>query len=341
MSEPKSPWARPDGVDGADGWSPSPSPSATGGAGTPVGASRPVAGAGTPVGGAGNASAGAVGWAARPADPSRYRTGPVTRPSASPPSDPGDEQPPADPARRQRRLMLLFGGAAAGVFVIGLVVVLTLVLTGHAPSRRTLTAPPDNRPPLAKLCPPPSGAPASGAPVPPPPPGPRTVDPDAGISYRAYGAPWQPWRQVWGKGTLGVVYRIGQDFVTEAYDGTGYYASILSGSVPTATNDALTLDLKCTGRQVAADVQAEYYPQPNTKDVIRDELTTLGGRPAWVSVFRLHFSVPDLKAKDELVGVALIDVGRPNAAVLYVSIPGTHRQYDYVVDDVVASVRPT
>jgi hypothetical protein len=24
-----------------------------------------------------------------------------------------------------------------------------------------------------------------------------------------------------------------------------------------------------------------------------------------------------------------------------VSIPGTHRQYDYVVDDVLASVRPT
>jgi hypothetical protein len=33
-------------------------------------------------------------------------------------------------------------------------------------------------------------------------------------------------------------------------------------------------------------------------------------------------------------------VGRPTAAVLYVSIPGTHHQFDWVVDDVLASVRP-
>ena len=55
--------------------------------------------------------------------------------------------------------------------------------------------------------------------------------------------------------------------------------------------------------------------------------------------FRLHFNEPGCKAKDELVAVALIDVGRPKAAVLYVSIPDTHRQWDYVVDDALASVR--
>jgi hypothetical protein len=38
--------------------------------------------------------------------------------------------------------------------------------------------------------------------------------------------------------------------------------------------------------------------------------------------------------------VVLIDIGRPEAAILYVSIPGTHRQYDPVVDEVVNSVRP-
>ena len=38
--------------------------------------------------------------------------------------------------------------------------------------------------------------------------------------------------------------------------------------------------------------------------------------------------------------MAVIDVGKPTAAVLYVSIPGTHKQFDYVIDDVLASVRP-
>ena len=76
-------------------------------------------------------------------------------------------------------------------------------------------------------------------------------------------------------------------------------------------------------------------------DPLRDEKTTLGGRPAWVSEFRLHFSSPGLSAKDELSAVAVIDVGKPTAAVLYVSIPGTHKQFDYVIDEVLKSVRPT
>ncbi|WP_426635217.1 hypothetical protein [Planosporangium sp. 12N6] len=240
-----------------------------------------------------------------------------------------------------------FGGAAIGVVAVGVVVVLAMVLTGGgSPFGRRLAGPSDTRPDLAKLCPPPSGDTASGAPAPPPPPGPRTTDSNSGISYAAFGDPWLPWRDVWTKGTLGVSYQTGQYFVTETYvDHNGshntYLASILSGSVPAATNDSLSLDLECTGRQVAADVRAEYYPQPNRADMIRDEQTTLGGRPAWVTTFRMHFHEKGLKATDELVGVALVDVGRPRAAVLYVSIPGTHRDYDSVVDTVLNSVRPT
>src|SRR6266545_1529492 len=143
-------------------------------------------------------------------------------------------------------------------------------------------------------------------------------------------------------GTLHVVYRVGQHFITEPgpYK-RGYHASILSGSVPAAANDALVLDLKCTGHQVAADVRAEYYFQPTTIEMMRDEQTMLGGRPAWVTKFRLHFKQAGLMATDELVGLALIDVGRPNAAIIYISVPGTHRQFDYVVDQVLDSVRPT
>lgn len=243
--------------------------------------------------------------------------------------------------------MLWFGGAAGAVLVVGLVVVLVMLVNGSLghgsrPFSGAPTAPRDDRPPLARLCPPPSRA---AAPIPgeaqPAPTGSRTVDQEAGISYRAYGAPWQPWPLLWRGGTLGIPYAVGQHFVTEQYSGGDYHASILSAAVPATVNDSLVIDLACTGRQVAADVRAEYYPQPNQMDLMRDEFTTLGGRPAWVSKFRLHFHQEDLEATDELVAVALIDVGRPTAAVLYVSIPGTHRQWDWVVDDVLASVRPT
>jgi hypothetical protein len=59
-----------------------------------------------------------------------------------------------------------------------------------------------------------------------------------------------------------------------------------------------------------------------------------------VTKFRLHFNKSDLRAKSELVGIALINVGRPEVAVVYVSIPETHRQWDRAVDEVFDSVRP-
>jgi hypothetical protein len=241
--------------------------------------------------------------------------------------------------------MLIFGGFAGAILALGLTIILIVVLSSAGdPFGTRASAPTDVRPPLAQACPAPTVAPSDGPAVPPsaqpPATGARTVDPDAGISYKAYGPPWIPWDEVWRAGTLEVPYRVGQHFVTETYARGEYHASILSAAVPAADNDAVTLNLECVGRQVAADVRAEYYPQPNTMDPLRDELTTLGGRPAWVSKFRLHFNEPGLTAKDELSAVAIIDVGKPTVAVLYVSVPGTHKQFDYVVDEVLASVRP-
>ena len=272
-------------------------------------------------------------------------TAPGMPPVKPPPPDTPPERPGPDGPRRRRRQMLIFGGIAAGILAIGLAIILIVVLSSDGdPFGSQASAPTDVRPPLAQACPAPTTIPsenpsttpsnapsASGA---------RTVDAESGISYRAYGAPWESWNEVWRAGTLEVPYKVGQHFVTEQYSGGLYHASILSAAVPAADNDAVTLDLECVGRQVVADVRAEYYPQPNTLEPLRDALTTLGGRPAYVSKFRLHFSAPGLQAKDELSAVAIIDVGKPTAAVLYVSIPGTHKQYDYVIDDVLASVRP-
>ena len=264
-----------------------------------------------------------------------------------PPLPPVDEpSPPGSGGQGPRRQLLIFGGIAAAILVVGLVITAGLVFSGSSnPLRDRAEAPTDVRPPLAQACPAPTVVPQDSAPVRPAPvpsakAGARTVDEEAGISYAAYGAPWEAWNTVWRAGTLEVPYTRGQHFVTEQYPGGSYHASILSAAVPAADNDAVSLDLKCVGRQVAADVRAEYYPQPNRMDPIRDELTDLGGRPAWVAQFRLHFTQKGLRATDELAAVAVIDVGKPTAAVLYVSIPGTHRQFDKVVDDVLSSVRP-
>ena len=274
-----------------------------------------------------------------------WGSGMVTSPGVPPLQPPPEVPPGLDGPQRRRRQMLIFGGIAGGILALGLTIILIVVLSSDGnPFGDRASAPTDVRPPLAQACPAPTTIPSSGPstapPTSPPATGARTVDNDAGISYRAYGPPWEPWEEQWNAGTLRVPYKVGQHFVTETYAEGTYHASILSAAVPAADNDAVTLNLECVGRQVAADVRASYYPQPNTLESLRDELTTLGGRPAYVSEFRLHFNEPGLRAKDELSAVAIIDVGKPTAAVLYVSIPGTHKQYDYVVEEVLSSVRP-
>jgi hypothetical protein len=283
------------------------------------------------------------------------RSGNVTRSMVAPPPPPPDvifggrDDDDDDPIKRNQRIMRWLGGGAIGVVALGLVVVLVLITTGHTPGNglfgNKADAPSDTRPELAKRCPPPSDtADQPNQPAPPPPAGARTVDDEAGISYTSYGAPWSPWDAAWvDRGDLKVTYRIGQHFVTEhAYDGySDYQATILSGHVPAAVNDGLELDLNCIGHQVAADVRLSFYPANNQQEMISDGPVTLGGRPAWKLKFRLHFSTPGLKAKSELVSIALIDVGRPEAAILYVSIPETHHQFDYITDDALSSVRPT
>jgi len=280
----------------------------------------------------------------RPGD--RFASGMVTAPPGPPVTPPSaPPQPPRpDGPRRRRRQLQIFAGVAGGIVAIGLTVILVLAFSGDTGVFRSkASAPTDVRPPLAQACPEPTSSP-SAPPTQkpsalPPATGARTIDKEAGISYKAYGAPWVPWDAVWRAGTLEVPYKTGQHFVTETYGGGGYHASILSAAVPAADNDAMTFNLECVGQQVAADVRASYYPQPNTLERIKDGLTTVGGRPAYLSEFRLHFHAFGLTATDELSAVAIIDVGKPSAAVLYVSIPGTHKQWDYVVDEVMQSVR--
>jgi len=264
-------------------------------------------------------------------------------PEADEPSEPEVPDPVTVPTAGDDRRMLMWFGIAGGVIaIIGLVVVIAMNVTTGLPGARPPQpdGPQESLPPLAAACPPPT-EPAPDGNDAPPYDGPVTVDTTSGIAYRAFEDPWMAWHQNWTSGELQVSYQVGQYFVTEQYSGGQYLASILSGSVPAAVNDGTDLDLKCVSEQVAADVRDNYYPQPNQMETIRDEAITLGGRPAWIREFRLTFEQDGLNATDELVGIALIDVGRAEAAVLYVSIPGSHSEYDYVVNEVMESVRPT
>jgi len=294
----------------------------------------------------------------RAAEPPRaapgYRSGRVSGigvpPIVPPPSWPsgggGDDDD--DPVKRNKRILRMLSAGAVAIVAIGLVVILVALMTGNATTPGGLfdnkaKGPSDTRPELARRCPPPTippEAPPGGAEVPA---GPRISDEEAGISYKEYGDPWQPWDQNWvDRGDLRVTYKIGQHVVTERnYNGSSdYHATILSGHVPATVNDGSVLDLKCAGDQIAADVRISFYPENNQLEQISAKDLTLGGRPGRLIKFRLHFSQPGLKAKSELVSIALVDLGKPEAAILYVSIPDTHRQFDAIADEAPESIRP-
>ncbi|MFG1928277.1 hypothetical protein [Cryptosporangium sp. NPDC048952] len=303
--------------------------------------------------GSGNANGGADSPWARPTTGSEppvtwsvpttptYQRPTYQRPAAAP--DVVGRQ--AAPPRPQLAKWLIGGGA---VLVLGLVAVLVLASTGVFRSDNpSLFGPfagedPDaSKPPLAQLCPPASENPPPGGTEPEPVEGPRITDRDAGISYLRLDDPWRMWdRGPWGQGTLGVGFQRGYYFVTETYSAGDYLASVLSGKVPATVGDSLSLNLPCAGRQVAEDVRRAYYPQPNVKDQTRDEQVIVGGRPAWVSTFHLTFEANGLDARGEQVAVVLVDVGRPDAAVLYISIPDTHKQYNPQIDRIIASIQP-
>jgi hypothetical protein len=246
-------------------------------------------------------------------------------------------------------------GWQVGGPVVGLVLILVLVaalnggrrgddgqLAVATPSASS-PAPSDDTPPLARLCP--AGrttAPPSAVPSEPAPAGPRLTDAQAGISYLKGGAPWQPWDRLWGGGVLGVVYRTGYFFVTQHnVGGTGddYLATVLSGSVPATVGDALHPDMACVAHQVVEDVRRSFYPDPNTREVREDRPVVVDGHPGYLVTFHLSFDVPGYDAKGELASVLVVDVGTPRVAVLYQSIPDTHRRFDPMIDRVVASVR--
>jgi hypothetical protein len=260
--------------------------------------------------------------------------------------DDPDEGGPPPTAPSSSRTLLWFGVAAGGALVAGVVVILVLVTTGFfGGSTRSGVGPfgalpaEPSRPPLARLCPPPSDTAPAGESVPVP-EGPRVTDVDAGISYTQLGAPWKPWdRGTWKDGTLGVEFKQGYYIVTETYSEGQYLASVISGKVPATVGDSLSLDLECAGRQVAEDVRNSYYPRPNEKEQTRNERITVGGRPAWVSTFHLTFQATGLQARGETVAVVLVDVGRPDAGVLYISIPDTHQQLKPEIDKIIASIR--
>ena len=236
---------------------------------------------------------------------------------AAPPDGPWA---PTRPARSRRTPLIV--GVGAGVLALVLVLVLVGLSTGGS-----------------------GGAAGTAAALPTTPPGStfapgtvRIVDPDAGISYPFLGNGWYEYDQTAPQETATVA---GQYFITQRTlpdSGGEFIAQCTSGPVVDAYGWAGTASLETTTRTLADSVRGNYYPGPNERSVRRSEARTVDGAQAWLYEFDLTWDIPGYDASGERAALLLIDVGRPQPALLYLSIPNTHAELYGVIDRVLDDV---
>jgi uncharacterized protein DUF2510 len=238
---------------------------------------------------------------------------------------PGPAQPAAEPwtpvqRARSRRTPLVVG---VGVLAVVFLLLVVGVLAGA--SGRS-----DPGTPVARTTPPggPTFAPGTV----------RIVDPDAGISYPFLGDGWYEYDQDPPEETATVA---GQYFVTQQTlpDTAGeFIAQCTSGPVVNRYGWTGAASLESTVHVIADSVRGNYYPGPNERTVRRSQAMTVDGAPAWVYEFDLAWKVPGYDASGERAALLLIDVGRPQPALLYLSIPNTHAELYGVIDRVLGDV---
>ncbi|MGY1670226.1 DUF2510 domain-containing protein [Geodermatophilus sp. SYSU D00710] len=230
----------------------------------------------------------------------------------------GWEPGPASPPRSRARTAWWVAG---GVLAVVAVVVVALVV-GLSGSRTPVADPPPVDPPAGTTFPPGTV---------------RIIDEEAGISYPFLGNGWFEY-------DLGIMPETrtiaGQYFTTqEAVPGGGdFIAQCTSGPVADGYGWTGPGSEQATVTALADSVRAAYYPFPNEREVLRDEALTVDGRNAHLVEFQLTWDVEGYDSTGERAAVLVVDVGRPDPALLYVSIPNTHAELYGVIDRVVDDI---
>jgi hypothetical protein len=165
----------------------------------------------------------------------------------------------------------------------------------------------------------------------------QIIDEESGISYPFLGDGWYEFDLAMQAEVTAIA---GQYFTTQDLtpQGTTFIAQCTSGPLADGLGWTGPATLQTTTQTVADSVRFNYYPRPNERRVLRDEARTVDGHAAHLYEFQLTWDVPGYDASGERAALLLIDVGRPAAALLYISIPNTHAELYGVIDRVVGAV---
>ncbi|HEY1176709.1 MAG TPA: hypothetical protein VGF17_11170 [Phytomonospora sp.] len=182
---------------------------------------------------------------------------------------------------------------------------------------------------------------ATGEPLTGDPGGEVTADPEAGVSYRAFGDPWQPFDLRWSTPELQLTFDGGQMLLAETGDdGTQNWAVVSSTRMPNVVGDAVVDDLGCLGALVVADIIAMtgYRDGAAGTDVVEQGDRVVDGRAAWLNITRYKVIDDRFESKSELQGTLLVDTDQ-GVGVVYVTVPDARGDLDGVLQEVFGSVK--
>jgi hypothetical protein len=152
------------------------------------------------------------------------------------------------------------------------------------------------------------------------------ADRRSGLAYPRFAAPWQlPTK----KNKLGVAGWSGQQVVvTERSGNRIWYGQLLTGVLQPSLAERVegARSLKPVTAMALDGLIERYYAFPHKERPLASQPLTIGGRKGWLVSSYLTYKRPGIKATGEVVTVAVIDTGRAAPAVVFASVPNTHRK---------------
>ncbi|WP_089326437.1 hypothetical protein [Actinomadura meyerae] len=155
----------------------------------------------------------------------------------------------------------------------------------------------------------------------------RVNDTHSGLSYPRFAAPWQlPTK----KNKLGTPGWSGQQImVTERRAQQLWYGQLLTGTLAPTLLSAYQgpESVKNVTALAAQGYEGQYYAFPHKTAPLASQELTVGGRKGWLIASYLTYQRDGVRATGEVVATAVVDTGREAPAVVFASMPNTHKKY--------------
>ena len=151
----------------------------------------------------------------------------------------------------------------------------------------------------------------------------RVADARSGLSFPRLAPPWQV------RGKAGAPGWSGQQImVTERGGGKLRYGQLLTGTLPSNLQGAYQGPdtAKKVADMAAKGYESRYYAFPHKSAPLASQELSVDGHPGWLVASYVTYRQAGVRATGELVATAVIDTGRRAPAVVFASVPNTHKQ---------------